>query len=114
MVSKMSPKGLLPLVLKSKPSKLPLPRPAGSGIGAGAQRAVKVVLLPFFRILQRFMRLVDLLELLLSGLVAGIEVGVVLAGQFAVGFLYIGDAGAFADAKYLIVVFHKKYITMRR
>ena len=112
MVSKMSPKELLPLVLKSKPSKLlPLRPPPAAGVGVGPQRAVEVVLLLFFRVLQRLVRLVDLLELLLGRLVAGVEVGVVLAGQFAVGLFYVVDAGVLADAEYLVVIFHKKNFT---
>ena len=87
---------------------------AAAAPAIGPQRAVKVVLLPFFRILQRLVRFIDFLEFLLGRLVAWIQVGVVLAGQFAVGLFNVIDAGILAHAQDFIKIFHMKNITLGR
>jgi hypothetical protein len=54
--------------------------------------AEAVVLLPLFRVGEDRVRLVDLLEPILRGLVAGVPVGVVLKGELAERLLEVVDA----------------------
>ena len=74
------------------PKPAPGPRPAGP---AAAERAnaAGVVLLALLRVRERVVGALDLLEALLGRRVVGVAVGVVLAGQLAVGPLdLLGEA----------------------
>src|SRR5262245_10778936 len=68
-----------------------------------------VVLLTFGRIAENFVGLVDLLEARFGGLVARIDVGMELAGQFAEGLLDLLLRRSLRDAKRLVVIleFHR-------
>ena len=67
--------------------------------------AVAVVQLPLRRIIQHFEGLLQLLELGLGRLVVGVHVGVIFAGQLAIGLLNIRRRSVASYAQYLIVVF---------
>jgi len=63
-----------------------------------------VILLPFFRVAEDFIGLIGFLEPVLSGSIALVLVGVVLQGQFPVGFLDLRLRGGPGDSQDLIVV----------
>ena len=64
------------------------------GIGMDPILAILVVLLSFFGIAQHFIGFIDLLEFFIGFLVIGIQVWVMLAGQFPVGrFYFVGRRG---------------------
>ena len=63
-----------------------------------------VVFCLFVRVAQHIVGLSSLLELLLSLFVAGIAVGMVLQGQFAVGFLQLIGSGVLAHSKHFVVI----------
>jgi hypothetical protein len=67
-------------------------------------RSEFVVLLALGRITQDLVRLVDFLELLFGVLVSGIDVGMMFAGEFAIGALDVGFTGGALDAENLVVV----------
>ncbi len=80
---------------------------AEADVGAAARTrdgAEAVVLRALARIGEDGVCLADLLEALLGSGVAGILVGVVLAGEGAVGPLQLGVIGVPADAENLVVV----------
>ena len=56
------------------------------------------------RVGKNIVGLVDLLELFLGVLIAGVQVGVVLFGQLAVGAFDLGIGGVFADPQHLVVI----------
>ena len=70
----------------------------------GAVVAELVVLRPLLGVGQHLVGLVDLLELLLGGLVAGVHVRVVLLRQLAIGLLDGRLVRALLEAKDLVVV----------
>jgi hypothetical protein len=63
-----------------------------------------VVLLPLLRIAEHLVGLVDFLELRLGRLVAGVDVGVVLARQLPVRALDLLVGGGLGDPERLVVV----------
>ena len=63
-----------------------------------------VVLLALLRIAEDLVRLVDLLELRLGRLVAGVHVGMMLAGELAVRLLDLFLRRALGDAERLVIV----------
>src|SRR5918996_4533997 len=74
-----------------------------AGVEAAARAAedpaARVVRLALVRVGQDRVRLLHLLEALLGGLVAGVAVRVVLAGELAVGLLYLLVGGLAVDAQ---------------
>jgi hypothetical protein len=88
------------------PALRPVGRPAG-GAGllvrppVGAQL---VVFLPFFGIAEDFVGLVDLLELGFGGFIAGVDVGMVFAGELAVRLLQLLRGGRLRNTERRIVV----------
>ncbi len=69
--------------------------------------AEHVIAFPSFLIAQRFIGFVDFLKLLFGGfllLIAGVEVRVVLAGQFPVGFFEIVVGHIPIDAENFVVI----------
>ena len=66
--------------------------------------AVLVVLRALIGVGEHLVGLVDLFELLLALLVAGVQVGVEFLRLFPVGFLYVVGTGALVDTKYLIII----------
>src|SRR6266851_4399173 len=74
--------------------------------------AEQVVLLALFGIAEDLVGLVDFLELVLSALVAGVDVRMVFAGELAVGALYLGRGRVTFDAQELVVVakFHLRCV----
>ena len=77
---------------------------AGPIVGIDPGKAELVIALAFFRVGKYIVRLVDFLELLLGGLVAGVQVGVVLFGELAVGAFDLGIGGVFADSQHLVII----------
>ena len=77
---------------------------AGPIVGIDPGKAELVIALAFFRVGKYIVRLVDFLELLLGGLVAGVQVGVVLFGELAVGAFDLGIGGVFADPQHLVII----------
>lgn len=63
-------------------------------IGIDARKAELVVLGLFVRIRQNGVRFVDLFKFFLSRLIAGMQIGMILFGQLAVGPLYLIVRGA--------------------
>ncbi len=93
IVEKMSPR-----------SEAKRPPAAGASEGAparpdAAEHAAGVVLLPLLGVRQRVVCLLDLLEALLGGLVAGVPVRVVLARKLPVGLLDLLFRGLPGDAE---------------
>ncbi len=87
---------------KSKLPKPPKP-PPGPGAGREGPRAA-VVLLALLGVAQHVMGLGDLLEASLGRLVVGVGVGVIFAGQLAVGLLDLIRARPLIDPEGLVVV----------
>jgi hypothetical protein len=58
----------------------------------------------FFVVAEHLVGLLDLLEALLGGLVARVDVGMELSGQPAVGLLDLGLRGPFRDSQDLVIV----------
>ena len=93
------------------------PVEAAAGRGAAPRAAARlllvtlpigpklVVLLPLLGVAEHLVGLVDFLEFLLCALVVGVHVGVVLAGQLAVGLLDLLGRGRFFEAQRLVIVF---------
>jgi hypothetical protein len=106
-------KRAVPGAVEIKTFEIAAPAAAVAGTAVSSQGTVQVVLFLFFRILEGFVGFVHLLEFLFGRLVARVQVGVVFAGQFTVGFFYVGDTGVFVNAQDLIVVFHTKNFTLR-
>ena len=77
---------------------------AGPIVGVDPGKAELIIALAFFRVRKDIVGLVDLLELFLSRLVAGVQVGVVLFGQLAVGAFDLGIGGVFADPQHLVII----------
>jgi len=83
---------------------------AVSAAGAGARRRIKrclaelIVLCLLVRVGQHGVRLVDLLEVLLGIRVAGVQIGVILFGELAVGALDRLRIGVPVYAEYFIVI----------
>ena len=75
-----------------------------AGVGIEGRMAVLVILGPLVLIGEDLIGLVDLLEALLGGLVAGMEVRMVLLGKLSVCFFYLIGACALLDAEHLIVI----------
>lgn len=73
-------------------------------IRVDAREAVLVVPGLFIGVGQDLIRLVDLLELFLGGLVAGVLIGVVFHGQLAVGLFDLGVGRVFLDAQHLVII----------
>ena len=73
-------------------------------VGVNTSKAELVVAGTLVVIGQHFIGLAQLLELLLSFLIAGVPVGMVLHGLFTVGLLYFLGAGALVDPQHLIIV----------
>ena len=73
-------------------------------IRVDAREAVLVVPGLFIGVGQNLIRLVDLLELFLGGLVAGVLIGVVFHGQLAVGLFDLGVGRVFLDAQHLVII----------
>ena len=69
-----------------------------------AREAILIVARLFIRVGQHLVGLVDLLELLLRALVAGILVGMVLHRQLPVGLLDLRVGGVFLDAEHLVII----------
>src|SRR5699024_7421155 len=63
-----------------------------------------VIAFAFFRVRKDVVGLVDFLELLLGGLVAGVQVRMVFFGQLAVGAFDLGLGGIFADPQHLVII----------
>ena len=84
---------------------------AEAGVGIKGRKAVLVVARLLVRVGQHLIGLADLLEALLAGLVARMQVGVVFLGELAVRLLDLVVRGALAQAEHLIVVsfFRHKY-----
>ena len=72
--------------------------------GIKGRMAVLVILRALIVVRQHLVRLVDLLEPLLTGFIARMEVGVVLLGKFAVCFFYLICRGALLQAEHLVVI----------
>src|SRR6185369_4107473 len=68
-------------------------------------RAELVVFLPLGGITEHLVRLVDFLELRLGGLIAGVDVGMMLAGELAEGLFDLFVRRRFADPKGGVIVF---------
>ena len=76
----------------------------GPEVGIHPCMAVLVIALALRGVTQHLVGLVDLLELGLGLLVAGIQVGVVLLGQLAVGLLDLIIRGGAVYAQHLVVI----------
>jgi hypothetical protein len=59
---------------------------------------------PFLLVFEDVVGLLDLLEALLGGLIARIDVRVELPGEAAVGLLDVGVRGSLGDAQDLVIV----------
>src|SRR5262249_42306809 len=81
-------------------ASLRAPRPPG--VETGPRMPETVVGAPLFGVLEDVVGLLDLLEALLGGLIARIDVGVELPGQTPVGLLDVGLRGALGDAQDLV------------
>lgn len=79
-------------------------RTSVAGCAAHACKAELVVTGTFVRIAQYVIGFGSLLELFFRFLVAGIFVGVILDGFFAVGFLYLIGRCILVDSQYLVVI----------
>ena len=77
---------------------------AAAVAGVHARKAELVVALPLFLIGKHLVRLVDLLELGLGLLVAGVQVGVVFLCQLPEGLFDFFFAGALLQAQHFIVI----------
>ena len=77
---------------------------AGPIVGIDPGKAELVIALALIRVGKYIVGLVDLLELLLGGLIAGVQVGMVLFGQLAVGAFNLGIGGVFADSQHLVII----------
>src|SRR5690606_11691028 len=76
----------------------------GEAGGSGAEGAHLVVLGALLGVVQHRERFADLLELRLGGLVTGVRVGVVLAGELAVRLLQVGGRDILRDSENLVEV----------
>ena len=83
----------LPTTLVETPKTSPLPSLLGKLVGVLPLIAVLVVFLPIFLIGEDLVSLIYFLEFGFRGLVAGINVGMVLSGQASISPLYILFAG---------------------
>ena len=72
--------------------------------GIKGRVAVLVILRALIVVRQHLVRLVDLLEPLLTGFIARMEVGVVLLGKSAVCLFYLICRGALLQAEHLVVI----------
>ena len=77
---------------------------AGPIVGIDPSESELVIALALVRVGKNIVGLIDLLELFLGVLVAGVQVGVVLFGQLAVGAFDLGIGGVFADPQHLVVI----------
>ena len=77
---------------------------AGPIVGIDPSETELVIALALVRVGKNIVGLVDLLELFLGVLIAGVQVGVVLFGQLAVGAFDLGIGGVFADPQHLVVI----------
>ena len=77
---------------------------AGPIVGIDPSESELVIALALVRVGKNIVGLIDLLELFLGVLVAGVQVGVVLFGQLAVGTFDLGIGGVFADPQHLVVI----------
>ena len=77
---------------------------AGAEVGVNSRVAELIVASLLFFIGQNLVSLVDLLELLFRGLVAGVKVGVVLFGLLSVRFFYIIVARALVEPEHLVII----------
>ena len=77
---------------------------AVTGVGVEGRVAELVVLLALVGIGEDLIGLVGLLEALLTGLVAGVLIGVVLLGDLAVCFFDLVLRGALRNAEHLVVI----------
>ena len=75
-----------------------------AGVGIEGCMAILVILLPLFLIGEHLIGLIGLLEPLLTGLVAGVQIRVVLLGELPVCFFYLIGRGVLADAQHLVIV----------
>ncbi len=66
--------------------------------------AVLIVNLPLLGVAQDIVGFLDLLELLLGGFVAGIQIRVILSGQFAVSLSDLIVLGSLGDAQKLVII----------
>ena len=86
---------------------------AGTAARAAARAeggmAELVVLLPFGGIAEDFVGLGNLLELFLGGFVAGVFIGMIFNGHFAVGLFDLIRRGAFGDAEQFVVVLFSRH-----
>ena len=73
-------------------------------VGVHAGKAVLVVPGLLIRVGEHLVGLTDLLEFFLRFLVAGVPVGMVLHGAFAVGFFNIIGAGILGNPQHLVVI----------
>ena len=85
-----NPSGICPPQVWLPPRGPPAPR---AGLHVFETGPELVVHLAFFFVVQDVERRLDFLKLLLRLLVVGVEVGVILAGQIAVGLLNFGRRG---------------------
>ena len=77
------------------------------GRGGPAALGVKaklVVHLAFLGVGENVVRLLHLLELFFGGFIAGIQVGMILAGQFTIGLPYLLLGGLAGDAQQLVII----------
>ena len=77
---------------------------ARARVGIEGGEAELVVLLALFLVREDLVGLVGLLEALLAGLVAGVQIGVVFLGQLSVCFFDFIRCGVLFDAQHLIIV----------
>ena len=77
---------------------------AGPIVGIDPSETELVIALALVRVGKNIVGLVDLLELFLGILIAGVQIRVVLFGQLAVGAFDLGIGGVFADPQHLVVI----------
>ena len=77
---------------------------AGPIVGIDPSETELVIALALVRVGKNIVGLVDLLELFLGILIAGVQIRVVLFGQLAVGAFDLGIGGIFADPQHLVVI----------
>src|SRR5436190_2657055 len=67
--------------------------------------SVLVIFFSFLRIAQYLIGFIDLLEPLVGLLVIWIQIGMILARQFAVCFFYIFFGGVLVYSKYFVIIY---------